>query len=371
MRSQAVRPPRPERRSVTGRVANASAGIDASAQRLRREAVVVNDALGGVLARSVRARAAARGGPLLQRQGFLSWFNPRYYLPGLVGGYSAEQMLAYTSPARLLPDELHFAYRAALNVVARIADKVDPNDVTRAEYDATATLLLDIMGGRTKLVLATSLADEWADDVEQVKGQLKTETMKDLITIAQTETGRDLLTAIARAADPAPRVFIAANDLVVSPAANPRDPRLPASARQITDVAYTPTSYKAGRAVNSPENVEKLEEAKRLNAWILPRRSDVTLYHELVHAYHTQMGTAKAKEALVSAERVVDDVDRPYHKEGIGGEETMGGVSEEEYATVGLGDYASDRFTENRYRRERRQLGEDVPKRRHYTERRG
>jgi hypothetical protein len=39
----------------------------------------------------------------------------------------------------------------------------------------------------------------------------------------------------------------------------------------------------------------------------------------------------------------------------------------EEYATVGLGAFAGDLFTENRYRAERRMLGEDVPGRGYYT----
>lgn len=329
------------------------------------------DALGAALARCVQAREHQPATPMLQRLSIgdiASYLNPRWYAPVGLWGYNPAQMLAFTGPARLLPPTVRDAFAAKFNVVAAAAKRAH-NDVMRAEFGDLVTLIDDIHARRTKLLIGVSLEDAAASNAQAVSQELVDATLVDLVTIAQTPTGRDLLTAIARAAPDAPRVFIQANDLVVAPASNPRDRHAPASTPQISDVPYTPTAFKAGRARNSRQNVAELTRFTALNAWILPRRSDVTLYHELVHALHTQTGAAREKTALVTALDATIPLDAPAERAGIGGGVVRSGVSEEEYATVGLGVFADDRFTENRYRAERRALGEDVPHRGHYTQR--
>src|SRR5215210_1108072 len=273
----------------------------------------------------------------------LDYLNPRYHVPTWAWGYGARDMVDYTGPVRLLAPELRAAFRNGFRLVPSDAVKQQPHDVTRAEYDAVAQLMLDITARQTKLRVGTTLVDETAAGADALKGSLQLETMRDLIEVARTAAGRKLLTRIARAPGDAPNVFISANELVVAPAANPRGRNLPASTRQVTDVIYTPTAFKAGLAPNSAQNLVALDAAKVNNPWVMPRRSDVTLFHELLHAYHTQRGSAQEKDALVGThplaapEAPVDPVDAPRQRAGIGGAMETAGVSLEEYATVGLG----------------------------------
>jgi hypothetical protein len=331
------------------------------------------------------AGARPEAGSALMRNGFwgaLDYLNPRYYVPTAVGGYTQQDLQGFQNPdppfgVEDFPAEAELAFKRAFKIVASAAQKQRPDHLTRQEYDQTARLLGDIWDRATRLVLSTTLEDETAMEAgaaDARKLDLATETLKDVIELARTETGRDLLTTVARAANTAPKVYISANELVIAPAANPRSRNLPASQAQVSDVVYTPTAYKTGKARNSAENLRQLEAAKRNNPWVTPHRSDITLYHELVHAFHTQTAVGKEKDALVGRDRdagvlidPVDPVDAPYAGTGFD-EGTTKGVSLEEYATVGLGQYAQDRFTENRYRRERRALGENVPARGYYTD---
>lgn len=134
----------------------------------------------------------------------------------------------------------------------------------------------------------------------------------------------------------------------------------------MSEVKYTPTAYKAGLATNYAANLKKQEAYEQHNPRLMPHRSDVSLLHELIHAFHFQKGTPKGKDDLVDDETAVDAVDAPFTEQSFG-EEKPAGVREEEYATVGLGPYRDDPYTENRYRRERRDMGEDVSDRGYYT----
>src|SRR5262249_52321502 len=70
---------------------------------------------------------------------------------------------------------------------------------------------------------------------------------------------------------------------------------------------------------------------------------DVTLAHELSHALHATWGD--------------NDTSRVQPDDGVP-EDAACGVSEAEHQASGLGKYRNDRLTENRYRAERRLLGE-------------
>lgn len=192
-----------------------------------------------------------------------------------------------------------------------------------------------------------------------VKQMIKRETLKDLVKIAQTGVGRDLLRTIAKTSleSSAKRVTINAYGKYKSPTA---------AKSKGTDkpyVDYAPQYFKDRDLEQRQEGgaIRTLEGLKAANAWQENARTDITLFHELVHTHHFQSG-ASDKNDLVSAEDAVDAVDAPYT---TGNEDR--GVREEEYATVGLGKYARDEFTENAYRRERRDLGEDVSERDTFT----
>jgi Domain of unknown function (DUF4157)/Effector protein len=196
-----------------------------------------------------------------------------------------------------------------------------------------------------------------------VKRIIKKETMKDLVKIAQTNVGRDLLKAIAKTSleSNAKKVTINAYSQYKNPtAAESKGSKNPY-------VDYTPQYFKnrdnQERQVGGA--IRKFEALKAHNPWQENERTDITLFHELVHTYHFQSG-ASEKNDLVSAENAVHEVDRPY----VVGEDQRG-VREEEYATVGLGQYSKDKYTENAYRAERRLMGEDVSLRDMYTHKDG
>jgi|GEM_PF-3741058 len=211
-------------------------------------------------------------------------------------------------------------------------------------------------------VLQDQADDLKADYKAIVEEMVKRTVLKDLVTIAQTGVGRDLLREVAKTSmeKNAKLVTIRAYDQFVA-----------ATAGQDTDkktpyVNYTPQYFRdRDTKQREPEGaITKADALAADNPWQEDRRTDVTLFHELVHTHHYQSGTAMTDGKLVSAEDAVAPVDQPYETD-----DGPKGVREEEYFTVGLGKYADERFTENAYRGERRQLGEEIELRDYYTHR--
>jgi hypothetical protein len=194
-----------------------------------------------------------------------------------------------------------------------------------------------------------------------VANMIKMETVKDLVTIAQTQVGRGLLRDIARTSleTRKKKVTIVAYQQYKPPDAGDEPAR--------HYVNYT-SQYFKDRDVQERKlggAVAKAETLAADNPWQENSRTDITLFHELVHARHYQQGTLIPSERLVSETEATADVDKPYEKADA--PNGRAGVRLEEYATVGLGAYAGDALTENKYREERRALGEDVKARGHYT----
>ena len=210
--------------------------------------------------------------------------------------------------------------------------------------------------------------DEFSGRVEElkadyeplVKEMVKREVLRDLVTIAQTGVGRDLLKKIAKTSfeTEAKKVTIRAYDQYMAPTAGQ------AKETGSLYVNYTPQYFRERDTRQRGEGgaILKAEELAKTNPWQENARTDISLFHELVHAYHHQSGTVKSDNSLVSAEKAVDEVDKPY-----GSLKDPKGVREEEYFTVGLGDYAEEKLTENAYRKERQQLDESVALREYYT----
>jgi hypothetical protein len=304
-----------------------------------------------------------------QSWSFGSWFDPRHYLPTRLGGYTDRQARATQNPDPPFgrddfPKAAAEAFRLAFLIVEEDR-KQRPDDVTLEEYNRTAGLLGQIWSGATGMGIATNLDPgvQGGDEARNLK--LKTETLKDIIEIARTVMGRRLLTDVAQAAKEV-RVTIETNEYVDNPTAGERDRGIPLTQPQRSVVKYTPTAYKTGLAGNYAPNLSKQQALKSHNPWLTPHRADISLLHELIHAFHFQRATTKPKDELVGAGVAVDAVDAPFAGQSFG-EATQEGVREEEYATVGLGPYRDDPYTENRYRGERRDMGEDVPDRDYYT----
>jgi hypothetical protein len=111
------------------------------------------------------------------------------------------------------------------------------------------------------------------------------------------------------------------------------------------------------------------ERLAKTNDWQQNERSDISLFHELVHTYHIQYGTVIPSNELISEKDAVDPVDQPYEIKADNNETNpiKKGVRWEEYYTVGLGKYAGEPITENAYRKARQALGEKIALRGYYT----
>ena len=215
----------------------------------------------------------------------------------------------------------------------------------------------------------SALAAEEAALIEEyealVDDVVRTEVMKDLVLIAQTGVGRTLLEQLAKQSldDKEKAVKILAYQEYKAPDAGSGYAN------------YTPQYFRAADTVerfpgasDRPAGaLAKLEPLKETNPWQENERTDITLFHELVHTRHFQSGTDKDTGQLVPKDKAVHPVDAPYEVDDRMGGRTTGGVREEEYFTVGLGEYKDAPLTENKYRAERRDLGEDVAPRTSYT----
>jgi hypothetical protein len=200
-------------------------------------------------------------------------------------------------------------------------------------------------------------AEHWG----YVEEMLRQEVLRDLVRIARTGVGRELLRTVAKESldREAKKVTINAHGTFRAATAAKNQ----ATGNPYVD--YTP-QYFRDRDTQQRQQGGAIHTAEALaahNPWQENARTDITLFHELVHTHHFQSDTAKTDNTLVSADDAVDAVDRPYDSGG------PKGVREEEYFTVGLGQYADERLTENTYRAESTALGDAAAKRTYYTHR--
>lgn len=192
-----------------------------------------------------------------------------------------------------------------------------------------------------------------------VNGYVRDQTLLDLIKIAQTKVGREMLTEMAtRKYEENAKVVIGVRDTYVAATGGP-------SKSGGAKVTYAPQAIRDRDTVNRAEGgaIPRLAELAEDNPWQENNRSDITLFHELVHSKHTQDKTDIDKSELVSNEDAVHPADRRFE----GADQSEKGVPKEEYFTVGLGEYEDARFTENKYRAARIALGEEVEPRTQYT----
>ena len=182
-----------------------------------------------------------------------------------------------------------------------------------------------------------------------LEGVIRREVLRDLIQISKTDVGSTMLTSLTQQhADP---VAIRAYHYYKVPDAGSGY------------VNYTPQYFKNRDTTERQEGgaIRQFEALKALNPWQENDRTDITLFHELVHAYHYQTGTDMPPGDFVSAKQARHAIDSPRETD-----DGTVGVPKEEYATVGLGEYAEDVFTENAYRRALQALDQDVALRTQY-----
>ena len=219
------------------------------------------------------------------------------------------------------------------------------NQVTRAEFDALARQYSDIRRGETDIQIDTHELDERA------AGRYRANLMERFAQIMQTRSGRDLVSGLASN----PR-----HNRVLFGAFHTGD--LPTEAASQWHVDHTPVVHHENADVRAIDDRLRLDDNRRdllsqhgvgsgvrisVNPeddhrdgdapWARSVRGDVTMFHEMVHAYHAVRGDLPAV-----ADRVTSGVDR--------------GAAQAEHQAVGLGRYAQAALSENAYRRERREI---------------
>lgn len=204
-----------------------------------------------------------------------------------------------------------------------------PNQVTQAEYEKIVATYSDIRRGKTDLQLNTE------GMTEEQKTKFVHDTMGDIGSIMQTSSGRNLIEQLAYQKDDHQTTINLAKDSLGNPnplgaSADAQDPLERSKWSDGTGV-NAKLNYVPGQDVTIPGY-----EKDTFN----PIRSDVVLYHEMVHALHIANGSM-AKGTVTNGPQV--DIDR--------------GIQNFEHQATGLGDYAADPMTENGYRRERNAIG--------------
>ncbi len=204
---------------------------------------------------------------------------------------------------------------------AGVGEGDQQNDVTSEEFQEIAKLYSDIRRGKTSLkVDGGGMDGDWNEkglDAKESK-QFQERTMEDIGDLLQTTSGRGLVGELAKNKE----------TTTIAKSMN-------AAGRADTDNASAiPFSYDDG----SKEAYVKYVAGEGHRPGDGDHRSDVTLFHELTHAYTMLNGTVAPIEATVQ------DAGTDH------------GVELMEYQAAGLGAYAGNQYSENAYRRDRASL---------------
>lgn len=218
------------------------------------------------------------------------------------------------------------------------------NTVTPEQFQQIARQYSDIRRGRTDIQFNTAgLNDEDA-------AAYRRDTMHDLASIMQTSGGRDLIGQLAQN-DKGHQTTL--SPLFRTNAAGNYDPTLGRDntngfASPVGDGAnaYRSADGTSGAGVNSRVRynpgmggIAPADADLSQDHW-LPWRSDVLLYHELVHSLDQTRGTMDPTRAGNDGDGV------PYDQR----------VKRSEHRAAGLGIYANEPISENAYRRARRDI---------------
>jgi hypothetical protein len=234
-----------------------------------------------------------------------------------------------------------------------------PNEITAAEFHKLAATYSDIQAGRGDLTIDPSKSKD--------PDQYRADMMNDIADIMQTKSGRELIEDLSNAqvkdehgklvhrhTTLQPGLDLAGNVDPTRAQENATDNKFGKGHRNLDGSAGVGIDTTID--INPNMDVVALDENNKVTSRM---RSDVVLYHEMVHAYTdthgiTANGDVKANETkysglpfplnMINDPNVEHDVNTAY------------GVRREEYQAAGLGEFSNDRMTENAYRRERNQL---------------
>lgn len=205
---------------------------------------------------------------------------------------------------------------------------MEQNQVTPEEYDEIVRTYSDVRLGRGDL----RIGERPANMSEEDYADFRTDAMGDVADILQTESGRGLIGSLHDSPDQADG----------SDAITTINPRVDASGNLDPSNAEGGGMFGISGYANYAAGENHLPTRDNL-------RSDVTLYHELTHAHHAIYNT--------------------WDGGSVGGTGPDAGIGQFEHQAAGLGTHANDRYSENRYRGERRRIGElNVGERTHGAE---
>ncbi|MFN0246303.1 MAG: M91 family zinc metallopeptidase [Kofleriaceae bacterium] len=275
---------------------------------------------------------AAPAAPVAQtdEQEWFGDFTQGLAQEGLMGVFDVAGMLDRQAAQRELAGQ--FDIKSAGDRAAMTGD-VAGNVVTPEEFQKIAKTYSDIRLDRTDIHLDPSgMTDATGKD------EFRNDVMGDIGNLLQTNVGRELVGNLANQKDDRktriePRLVF--GELDRSRASGGGDPAATTGSPidkvgMDAQIRYVPGDD-GGVDVDSKQK------------W-MPMRSDITLFHELTHAYRATLGTFEDDE-LKKKELV--------HKKDDG-------AKKDEYAAIGLGAHANDSLTENAYRAERAKIGDGV-----------
>jgi hypothetical protein len=224
-----------------------------------------------------------------------------------------------------------------------------PNEVTERQYNEIARQYSDIRRDRSNIRLEGGLAP----DPEQFESDM----MQDIGDILQTESGRALIAELDNPENGARTVL---------------QPHLTGDRTRLDHYGafesgdsrpgYGSPAEGGTPGIGTHTGVALNPQHDILNRkWGSNHRSDVALFHELVHARHDVRGTTDNSHVQEG-----DNVRGALRAGGIGAawRAALAGASDlsldtaeplprREHQAVGIGRYSGDRVTENAYRRER------------------
>ena len=225
------------------------------------------------------------------------------------------------------------------------------NQVTQEQFQEIARTYSNIRMGRSDIDFNTEGLDE-----EQAAAY-RAGTMDDLASIMQTEGGRTLVNRLANNENDHTTTL---SPLFQKNEDGEYDPSL---GRDNTNGFASPQGNRSDRfRVDEDTPGEGVDSRVRYNPGVdiapadadltqdqwLPWRSDVLLYHELVHSMDHTYGT-------MDPDRIGADGDGAIDSES--GEAYDAGGKRSEHRAAGLGIYADEAISENAYRAARRDIG--------------
>lgn len=202
------------------------------------------------------------------------------------------------------------------------------NQVNREDFAQIARTYSDIRLGRSDIELhTTGMTPSEAE-------RFRTDTMGDIGNLLQTDSGRELVGSLAHQ----PRGHTTTiQRRHASPDGADTDNAEGGAPDEAPEGSYADGHGTDAFVAYVPGDQGGIIQPEASDAW-LPMRSDVTLFHELVHAHHAAYGTLD--QSIVEN---APDLDADTY--GL------------EYQAVGLGDWYDDKLTENTYRMERNAIG--------------